>query len=179
MTPATGRDVTARGGERMIDVGRFSGLYGVRGWLKVYSYTEPRENIVRYRPWYIRRDDQWQEVEIAEGRRHGKTVVVRLPHITDREQARALLGMDIAIRRGQLPPAAAGEHYWSDLVGLRVVTTAGTELGVIDHLIETGANDVISVRGERERLLPYDPEGVIADIDLERGIMTVDWDPDF
>jgi len=179
VTPANEPGVTGGDDERMIDVGRFSGLYGVRGWLKVYSYTEPRENIIRYRPWYIRREGRWREVEIAEGRRHGKTVVVRLPHVTDRDQARALLGMNIAIRRGQLPPAAAGEYYWSDLVGLRVVTTTGTELGVIDHLIETGANDVISVLGERERLLPYDPGGVIADVDLERGVMTVDWDPDF
>lgn len=165
--------------DAMIDVGRISGLYGVRGWLKVFSYTDPRENILRYRPWYIRQGGQWREVEIAEGRRHGKTVVVRLPNIDDRDQARALLDTDIAIRREQLPPPAPGEYYWSDMIGLQVVTTEGVELGVIDHLIETGANDVICIKGERERLIPYDPEGVITDIDLDAGVMTVDWDPDF
>jgi 16S rRNA processing protein RimM len=160
-------------------VGRISGLYGVRGWLRVFSYTEPRDSIVGYNPWLIHTDGQWRPVEVEDGRAQGKGVVVKLVGCDDRDAAARLLGVDIAVRREQFGELAPGEYFWADLEGLRVVTCAGVDLGVVDHLLETGANDVVVVRGERERLIPFIQGEVIRNIDLQRGLMEVDWDPDF
>ena len=160
-------------------VGRISGLYGVRGWLKIFSYTEPRENIVDYSPWLIGTEGHWRGVAVEDGRTQGKGVVVKLAGCDDRDAAALLIGQDIAVRRDQLQVAAPGEYYWADLEGLRVVTLEGIELGVVDHLFETGANDVVVVRGERERLLPFVRGDVIRRIDLQAGVMEVDWDPEF
>src|SRR5512139_1413495 len=123
-------------------VGRISGLYGVRGWVKLFSHTEPRDNILSYRTWYLRRANEWQPIELAEGRLHGKGVVARLAGCDDRDVAAGLVGSDIAILREQLQQAAPGEYYWTDLIGLSVRTVDGVELGVVDHLLETGSNDV-------------------------------------
>ncbi len=163
-----------------IIVGRVSGLFGVRGWVKVYSYTEPRENIVTYSPWYLRTEGgEWSTREVVAGHRHGKGIVAQLRGCDDRDAAAALLGAEVAIRREQLPETAPGEFYWSDLVGLEVVTREGMLLGRVDHLLETGANDVLVVMGERERLIPYIDGSVILGVDLEGGRIEVDWDPEF
>lgn len=163
----------------MIAVGRISGLFGAHGWVKVFSYTEPRERIVAYRQWYVRRGEQWQPLAVLEGGRRGKNVVARLDGVEDREAARALIGADIALERRQLPDLEQGEYYWADLEGLRVVTVGGIELGTVDHLIETGSNDVLVVRNDRERLIPYIRDQVVVEVDLEGGVLHVDWDPEF
>ena len=163
----------------MISMGRIDGLYGVKGWIKIRSHTEPRENIVRYTPWYLKQADQWTPVEITAGRRHGKTVVAHLEGVDDRDQAATTLGMEIAVRRDQLPPPKNGEYYWVDLEGMRVVTQAGQELGQISHLFETGANDVMVIRGDKERLIPFVEPDVVMEVDFHTHRMTVDWDPDF
>ncbi len=165
--------------DRKIVVGQIAGLYGVRGWVKVFSYTEPRQAIVGYFPWQVEVVGCWREMRVAEGRRHGKGVVVRLEGCDDRDMATTLLGSDIAISRFQLPDTAAGEYYWSDLVGLTVVTLDGMELGEIRNLMETGANDVLVVQGERERLIPCLFGNVVVEVDLEHQLMRVDWDPEF
>jgi 16S rRNA processing protein RimM len=165
--------------ERMVVLGRLSGLYGVQGWLKVHSDTEPREGIVRYPDWWVRQQGGWKRMRVEQGRRHGKGVVVKLEGIDDRDAAAKLLNAEVAVDRSELPDTAPGEFYWTDLEGLTVVCVDGTELGRVDHLIETGANDVLVVTGERERLIPYIPEQVIKQIDLEQGRMVVDWDPEF
>lgn len=160
-------------------LGRVAGLWGVRGGLKVWSDTQPRAAICRYRPLFLGRDGQWREVVPVLGREQGKGIVMQFDGVEDRDAAAALIGCEIAIRREQLPAPAPGEYYWTDLVGLRVETLDGIELGHVDHLFETGSNDVIVVRGERERLIPFLRGSVIQDIDLEAGRMRVDWDPDF
>lgn len=163
----------------LVVIGRISGLYGVQGWLRIFSYTDPRENIVEYRPWLINTGGQWRPVEVEAGRTQGKGIVVKLVGCDDRDAAALLLGQDIAVMRAQLGEAGAGEYFWADLEGLRVVTSTGVELGVIEHMFATGANDVVVVRGERERLLPFVRGDVIRKIDLQNGVMEVDWDPDF
>lgn len=160
-------------------MGRVSGLYGVRGWVKVYSYTQPRENILNYTPWYLEIDGCWVPFEIQAGRRHGSTVVAHLENCPDRDAAIRLLQHRIAVRSEQLPPAGEGEYYWADLIGLRVRTTDGTELGTVSDLMETGANDVLVVSGERERLIPFTPGHAVRDVDLSAGVITVEWDPEF
>lgn len=152
----------------------------MRGWVRIFSYTEPRDNILDYHPWYLSREGNWQEHELAEGRQHGKGVVARLAGCEDRDAARLYMGVEIGVRRNQLPAAQAGEYYWSDLQGLQVLTLSGELLGTVDHLLETGANDVLAVSGEQgEQLIPFVMGQVIDAVDLERGEIRVDWDKDF
>jgi 16S rRNA processing protein RimM len=163
-----------------IVVGRINGLHGVRGWVKVFSHTQPRENILSYRTWHLLRDGQWIATELLNGRQQGKGIVAHLKGCDDRDQAAALMETEIAIRREQLPEAAPGEYYWADLQGLKVINTEGIELGVVDHLLETGANDVLVVRdGDTERLIPYVFGQFVLDVALDQGVMRVDWDPEF
>ncbi len=164
--------------EDPIIVGRIAGLYGVKGWVRIYSHTQPLDNILGYSPWLLWVDGAWRAVRPLEGRSHGKGVVAQLEGYADRDAAAGLVGCDIAVERSQLPAAADDEIYWADLMGLRVVTLEGVELGVVDHLFETGANDVIVVKGERERLLPYIDQ-VVCEVDLDGGVLRVDWDPEF
>ncbi|NEV60470.1 ribosome maturation factor RimM [Thiorhodococcus minor] len=160
-----------------IVLGRISGVYGIKGWVKVFSETDPREGILRYQPWLLGPDAEPSRV--AEGKRHGKGVIARLEKCTDRDQATALVGREIAIRRSQLPPPRPDEFYWIDLEGLDVETGAGTALGRISHLFSTGVNDVMVVQGDRERLIPFDWENVVREVDFEHRRIRVSWDPDF
>ena len=160
-------------------LGRVSGLFGVNGWVRVFSYTEPREGITRYHPVFLQRQGEWREFRIEAGRAHGAGVVLKFADCDDRDQAAALIQSDIAVRRAQLPPPRPGEYYWADLEGLRVVTLAGVELGAVSHLLATGANDVLVVKGERERLLPFVQGQVVVEVNLEQRLLRVDWDPDF
>jgi len=173
-------DTTEPGGDssRWVVLGRVSGLFGVKGWVKVFSDTAPRENILGYSCWYLKRGGEWQPYDLLDGRRQGKAVVARLEGCNDRDQAAELIGTDIAIPRDRLPPTQAGEYYWTDLQGLRVETLDGIDLGKVDHLFETGANDVLVAKGDRQRLIPF-IDGVIDRVDLETGLIRVDWDPEF
>ena len=164
--------------QAFVTLGRISGAHGIQGWVKVHSDTSPRENIVSYSPWYLTLGGRQERRKVNAGRRHGKGVVAKLAGCNDRSAAEELIGATVSIRRSQLPDTATGEYYWADLVGLRVETLDGVELGRIDHLFETGANDVIVTTGERERLIPYIWGQVVREVDLETGVMRVDWDPD-
>lgn len=163
----------------MVPLGRIAGVFGVRGWVKVHSDTAPRENILRYSPWYLQWGDDWEPRKVLDGHAQGKGLVARLQGCDDRDQAAALNGCLIAVPRDRLPALDPDEYYWSDLEGLRVVTAEGVELGRVSHLFATGANDVLVVRGKRERLLPVIWDRVILGVDLEAGLIRVDWDPDF
>jgi 16S rRNA processing protein RimM len=159
-------------------LGRISGLHGVRGWVKVYSYTEPREAVLDYDRWLLSSKGGWRAAEVAEGQRHGKTVIARLDGFVDRDQAAELVGAEIGVLREDMPEAEQGRFYWSDLEGLTVVHRDGTELGKVAYLLETGANDVLVVEGERERLIPFVMDKVIHDVDLQSGRIEVDWEWD-
>ncbi|MDX1593745.1 MAG: ribosome maturation factor RimM [Gammaproteobacteria bacterium] len=162
-----------------VPLGRVGGPYGVRGWVRVVSGTEPPEGILEYSPWLIGIGGEWRPYEVRSGRPHGKGLVVHLAGCEDRDQAASLAGAEIAVPRSALAELGDDEYYWADLVGLSVVTHEGEELGVVDHLIETGANDVLVVRGDRERLIPFTPGHAVLDVDLERKRLTVVWDPAF
>lgn len=170
--------MTDRSGQRLVTLGRVSGLHGVQGWIKVYSHTDPREGIVQYSPWLIRRDDKWEKIKVVSGRKHGKTVIAKLEGVNDRDTAANLLGADIAVERSQLPPSTQGDYYWTDLEGLSVETVNGQALGKVDCLFETGANDVIVVEGDRQRLIPYIDQ-VVKQVNLDDGVIIVDWDSEF
>lgn len=144
----------------------------------MFSYTDPREAILDYESWLLGQEGAWRPAKVAEGQRHGKTVVARIDGFDDRDQAATLIGAEIGVPREALPEAEAGHYYWSDLEGLRVVRSDGSELGVLAYLLETGAHDVMVVKGEKEHLLPFVKDKVVLDVDLEKGVITVDWDWD-
>jgi len=146
--------------------------------VKVYSYTEPREAVLDYDRWLLSGKNGWQEATVAEGQRHGKTVIVRITGYDDRDQAVGLIGTEIGVPRDELPEADSDHYYWSDLEGLSVVHRDGTELGKVDHLLETGANDVMVVKGETERLVPFVMDKVVLGVDLAKGEIRVDWEWD-
>ena len=160
-------------------MGQVIGPYGVKGWVRVRSYTELAGELLDYSPWYLRESGTWRTTEVLEAKPHGKGLVVHFPGCQDRDQAERLTGIDIGLYRSQLPATGKEEYYWCDLLGLRVVTLDGISLGIVDHLIETGSNDVLVLRGERERLVPFIMGQVIAGVDLDAGEIRVDWDPDF
>lgn len=166
-------------GQRHISAGKISGVFGIKGWVKVFSYTEPKENILAYSPWLVRKDNSVREFKVVQGKAQGKAIVAHLQGIDDRDAAAALQGAEIEILYSQLPQAGQGSYYWADLVGLKVVTMEGAALGVVDHLLETGANDVLVVIGERERLIPFLQPQTVTRVDLEAGLLVVDWDPEF
>jgi len=165
--------------DELLVMGQIASPFGVKGWVRVNAYTAMADNLLDYSPWYLNLQGGWQATEPVAGRPHGKGLVVQLKECHDRDAAAALTGTDIGVYRSQLPPAGADEYYWSDLIGLQVVTREGQVLGVVDHLFETGANDVMVVKGEQEYLVPYIKEQVIESVDLESRIIRVDWDPDF
>lgn len=163
----------------LVNVGEISGVFGVKGWVKVFSFTETRENILNYSPWLLKKNSETKSLNVTDGILQGKTVIAQLDGIDDRGQAASLIGWEIFVTPGQLPKAKQDEYYWSDLIGLTVETTAGVQLGLIDNLLETGANDVVIVKGDRERAIPFLQGKIIINIDLQVGTMIVDWDPDF
>jgi 16S rRNA processing protein RimM len=162
-------------GDRFVVVGRIAGLFGVGGEVRVESYTDPREQLLDLSPWYLERAGEWQPLTVLAGRTHGKAIVGRLEGSTDRDLARGWIGAEVAVRRDQLPPTPQGRYYWADLLGLSVVGPGGEKLGRVSSLMETGANDVLVVHGDRERLIPFVPGAVVRNVDLVRGTIEVDW----
>jgi 16S rRNA processing protein RimM len=166
--------------EARVLLGRLHGAFGVRGELKLESFTDPLDAILRYQPWTLR-DVQGREREItgARGRETAKGMVATVPGVEDRDAAEALRGSELWVPRSALPPPAPGEYYWVDLEGLRVVNTEGIDFGTVSHLFSTGANDVLVAQGERERMIPFLQPDYVVSVDLEAGVVTVDWEADF
>jgi len=160
-----------------IALGYVSAVHGIKGWVKIHSWTRPMEAILQYQPWLLGEDKK--PVKIVDGRKQGKGLAALLPGYQDREHAVSLVGLQIFVRRDQLPATSANEYYWSDLEGLEVKTTNGDLLGRVDRLMETGANDVLVIRGDREHLVPFIQGQYVKRVDLKTGVIEVDWDPEF
>lgn len=172
----------------LVNVGRITAVYGVKGWVKVHSYTEPQENLFEYHPWFLKTKHGVKKIEIDETRPHGDAFVAHIVGVDDRDLALQYTAADIAIERDLLPELDEGEYYWSQLEGLVVFTQFDGKrqrLGVVSKIMETGANDVLVVATDaesidkRERLIPYVPEQFVLSVDLNAGEMLVDWDPEF
>lgn len=164
--------------DELICVGHVLGAQGIKGWIRVFSNTSPRENIVSYSPWLVEQGGELVEMKVS-GRLQGKNVVARLAGIDDRDRAEALAGCRLFIRPQQLPGLGAGEYYWSDLIGLEVETLAAEPLGVVAEMLETGADDVMVLRGERERLIPFVLDEIVREVDLGKRRLVVDWSPEY
>ena len=166
---------------RRVLLGRIVGVHGVHGAVKLESFTEPRLAIFDYKPWLLERAaGRFEEVKEAHGHTQGKGIVAALPGVSDRDAAVTWVGARIWVPRVAMPEPNAGEHYQTDLEGLRVVNLAGEDLGRVSHLFDNGAHDVLVTRDEagRERLIPYVAEQYVKWVDLEAGRVVVDWNKD-
>jgi 16S rRNA processing protein RimM len=163
---------------KFVIIGRFGSTHGIRGWLKVHSFTDPADNIVDYLPWLIEQQQNWHPLAIEQLQNSSHIILAKIAGCNTPEQACAYVNKLIAIERESLPILKKDEYYWSDLEGLQVINQQGIQLGTIDHLFATGANDVMVVKGDKERLIPY-INNTVLQIDLTQGIMIVDWDPEF
>jgi 16S rRNA processing protein RimM len=162
-----------------VEIGQINAVFGLKGWLKVFSFTNPKQNILDYPQVTLTRRNEVKVVNVVGGQIHGKNILLRLDGVNDRDSAQELVGFSINVDRTALPEPVDGEYYWMDLIGLNVVNREGVNLGKVDHLFETGANDVLMLKGDKERAIPFLQGQTILSIDLANGSMIVDWDPDF
>lgn len=179
-------------------LGGISGVFGVKGWVKVFSETDPLENILSYSPWYVEVNKQWKAFKLLDGKRHGKAVIAQLEGVNDRDKAEDLKRARIAIDPSQLAETEENEFYWRDLKTCSVVNQAGYEFGQVVDILETGANDVLVIHSKElkelnskskpndksrpkpvEFLIPYIWDSVILKVDLDAALIEVDWEPDY
>ena len=170
---------------KRVTMGRVGGPYGIKGWVKLISFTEPLENILDFSHWEIRSGQQWVTLEMDQGRPHGKGLIAHFVGYDTPEEARRLNDVELTIATEALPELESGDYYWHQLTGLTVETSSGQVLGRVARLLETGANDVLVVEptadsvDNRERLIPWLPDRVVREISLEQGRVVVDWEPDY
>lgn len=169
-----------------IVVGKLGATYGIRGWLKVHSFTDNAENIFQYSPWFLNQKGSEVEYKVESWKRHNKGYVCKLEGVDVREDAHLLTNFEISVNAASLPELSEDEFYWRELFGMQVVTTKGYNLGEVTDMLETGSNDVLVVKanlkdafGKKERLIPFLEEQVIINVDREAQRIEVDWDPGF
>ena len=153
--------------------------YGVNGWVKVYSFTEKLESFLTYKKLFLSKDQRnWLEIKVKEIKVHGKTIIANFSEIADRTQAESYEGYLIGVPKDYLPQLGEDQYYWNDLIGFEVLNLQNVSFGIVDTYIETGANDVIVVKGDKERLIPYTPTTVLK-VDTIKDKIIVDWDESF
>lgn len=160
-------------------VGRFGRPHGIKGYIAVHSFTDPRQNILSYPDWFVRMKGLWQPLKILNAEEHARSVVVLLEGFLVREKVAELTNLDIAVPAAQLPALEPGEYYWHQLIGMTVVNAKGEELGTVSEIIATGSNDVLVVVGKERHLIPYRHGAVVLDVCKEKQKITVDWDGDY
>jgi len=166
--------------KRLVTMGRLLGAHGVKGALMVASFCEPPRKLLDYPSWTLQRDGQRRVVTLLRGQDSTKGLIVEIEGITDRDVAAAMKGFEVLIERSLLPALGKNQYYWADLEGQRVINQDGVDFGRVDHLFDSGAHPVLVIRdGERERLVPFVLDRHVHSVDLEAGIIQVDWDADF
>ena len=159
-------------------MGHVSAPFGVRGWIKVRPYTEMLDSLLDYPVWWLGKEGAWREYKVLEADVPSKGLIASLEGSNGREMAEMLQGSQVALPREQLPKAQDNEYYWSDLIGLNVINAQGVVLGTVSELLGTGANDVLVIQGDRERLVPF-VNPLVLEVDLAKGLITLDWDADY
>ena len=162
-----------------IRLGSVTGSHGIKGWVKVFSYTNPRDNILAFEHWYLIRESECYLLNSVKGRKQGKSLIVaNIEGSDDRDIAQQLIDAEIWVQKEQLPALEKDEYYWSDLIGLEVLI-GDVSIGKVSAMLETGANDVLVVKGDKERLIPFLQPDIVKNVDLANKHIVVDWDPDF
>ncbi len=172
--------------DRIETVGKLGATYGIRGWLRLYSATEIAESIFDYKPWFLKVQNQWQEIELESWRYHNHHLIVKFKDINDRETAQLKTNCEIGVALSSFPQLENDDFYWHDLMGCTVINHTGYNMGVVKEMMETGSNDVLVVRantkdafGKQERLIPFLFDNVVKKVDLEAKEILVQWDADF
>lgn len=160
-----------------ITIGRIGSPYGIKGWVKIISHTQPILNIAQYHPWYILNNNTWEIITVNDIQPHGKTLIAHLNNVQTPEEAQQYTNKEIAILRTQLPPLPQDEYYWHDLIGLTVIDQNDQELGKVVSLMETGANDVLIIENETDEILiPFILHQFVKKIDFAHKILVVEWE---
>ncbi len=164
----------------MVVMGKVVAAQGIQGWVKVQTFTEYLDGLLDYDTWYVGNEQAWRPLEVLEANVHGgKVVIAKLQGIADRTAAEKCKGLLIAVPRTALPEQQEGEYYWSDLIGLSVENLEGVQFGIVDSLLETGANDVLVIKGgSGETLIPF-IASVIRQVSLKDKTIRVDWQADY
>ena len=165
--------------ENWIVIARFGRPHGVKGFVTVHSFTEPRDNVLKYANWHAFINNKWQPMKLLRAEVQNKSIIVQIEGYPERESVAFLTNIEIAIQRGQLATLEPGEYYWHQLIGMKVINKQGEPFGNVTEIIPTGANDVLVVEGNKRHLIPYLLGQFILDIDSKQQIITVDWDMDF
>lgn len=160
-------------------IGRFGRPHGIKGFVTVHSFTEPRDNILRYTDWHVFLNYQWQPVKLLAVETHSKAIIAQVEGYPERELVTRLTNAEIAVQQDQLAELDPGEYYWHQLIGMNVLNQKGESFGTVVEILPTGANDVLVVQGEKRHLIPYLPGQFIIEIDNSQRVITVDWDLDF
>jgi 16S rRNA processing protein RimM len=164
--------------DRVVILGKVAGTFGVHGWVKINSYTDPPENILEYAELLLGSPGRWTTIQLENGRITGKGVLGKLKGIETPEDARTRVGAELGVRRSEMPPPAPGEYYWSDLEGAEAESATGEKLGKVDHFRSTPAGTMIVIRGERELWVPFVKDRIVK-VDLEQGRIVLDWSLDW
>lgn len=161
-------------------MGRVASAFGIRGWVKIQPFSDFVDSLLDYKVWYLGHENgPWREVAVVKAETHDKTLAVQFPDCPDRNAAEKLKGLLIAVPRSSLPVQDEGEYYWADLIGLTVINEAGQTLGVVAELLDTGANDVLIVKGSGPDVLIPFLKSVIGPVDLAARTIQVNWSADF
>ena len=163
---------------RRVVLGQVGGAFGVQGWVRIQSYTDPPANILKYERWQLGRAGQWRVVEVEDGKVTAKGVLAKLVGVETPEDARLATGSEIAVTREELPKPAPGEYYWSDLEGLAAFGQNDQPLGRIEEFRATPAGTVVVIRGERQHWVPFVKERIVS-VDLDAGRVVLDWNADW
>jgi 16S rRNA processing protein RimM len=165
--------------DRVVTLGKIVGTFGVKGWVKVSSFTNPATNILDYEVWQLSGGNGWHAVRVEDGRETGKGVLAKLAGIETPEAARLRIGAELGVWRSEMPPPAAGEYYWSDLEGLEAITQEGDSLGRVDHFRTTPAGTVVVIQGgAKEHWVPFVKERIV-NVDIAAGRIVLDWPLDW
>ncbi|MGJ8689643.1 MAG: ribosome maturation factor RimM [Gammaproteobacteria bacterium] len=171
--------------QELVTMGRIGRLYGIKGWLKLISYTDPQDNILDFKQMSAKIGGRWQTIKMDQSKVHGKGLVAHFVGYDDPDDAKLLTGVELAVSVQELPELDEEEFYWRELNGMQVITVSGQLLGTVAKMLETGANDVLVVQpsegsiDKRERLIPYLPDQVVREVSRSKRCISVEWEPDY
>jgi 16S rRNA processing protein RimM len=160
-------------------VGQFGRPHGIKGFISIVTFTEPRENILKYIDWHVGINHEWQPITILETKINTKCIIARVDGYHEREHVARLTNIEIAVKISQLQKLHADQYYWHELIGLKVINQEQQDLGLVTEIMATGSNDVLVVCGKKRHLIPFLREQIIISINTSQGLITVDWDEDF
>ncbi|VEB35107.1 ribosome maturation factor RimM [Legionella cherrii] len=165
--------------DNWIVIARFGRPHGVKGFVTVHSFTEPRDNVLKYTNWHAFINNKWQPIKLLRAEVQTKSIIAQIEGYPERESVAHLTNIEIAVQQEQLETLKPGEYYWHQLIGMNVINQKGQSFGTVTEIIPTGANDVLVVEGNKRHLIPYLLDQFILDIDTNQQLITVDWDMDF